>query len=590
MPNDETPHHTELPKLVDDGVNNNYGEWETKSYHKLDEWDLLKYIEGPSSEPPVIPPLRETVSHQGIDDAGNVGTFHILGNANEHQQALTDAEPWLTGNKSALARIIAAVPASQLHLVKRAKYAKRAWEALRSVYQPRNSLRASTIKGQIMAYRCQSDMDVAKWLNDMQRLYNSLCDLDPDSMTDRDFAHAILDLMSQDETWRDFVSGMRTKVRDAETQGSTMDSATLTTTMREEYWYRHKDDYQTSSHVFSVRLDAQRRSSSQKRPRPAAEQSATAPSSSSPTKRARTLNPERAKRLCTNPECDMPRGHELADCVSYKGGKEGKYGDWWRGPWNIHLPHPQRTKDNNVPPKSHPAYTRLYGPSVNQSVVPPTDQLTQRSSTARIESLDDSAHVNTTLSNDASSQYHVWSTQLDNHIVLTTLPILNLALPLDNSCHHDSGANRHVFHDRTVFEHYEHIKPLTVKGFGKNLSTVAIGQGSVRLEGRYRNRTCDILLENVLHIPAARSNLISGIQLDKAGVTSALGNNTIFLSANDQIIVDGAITNDMYKLNVRVLPPKPASLISRLAPPPLLSRLGPSLSTSHADPPGFYTA
>jgi hypothetical protein len=94
----------------------------------------------------------------------------------------------------------------------------------------------------------------------------------------------------------------------------------------------------------------------------------------------------------------------------------------------------------------------------------------------------------------------------------------------------------------------------------------------------------------VLHIPAARSNLISGIQLDKAGVTSALGNNTIFLSANDQIIVDGAITNDMYKLNVRVLPPKPASLISRLAPPPLLSRLGPSLSTSHADPPGFYTA
>jgi hypothetical protein len=46
----------------------------------------------------------------------------------------------------------------------------------------------------------------------------------------------------------------------------------------------------------------------------------------------------------------------------------------------------------------------------------------------------------------------------------------------------------------------------------------------------------------------------------------------------------------MYKLNLRVLPPKPASLTSRLAPPPLLSRLGPSLSTSHADPPGFYTA
>ena len=46
-----------------------------------------------------------------------------------------------------------------------------------------------------MAYRCQSDMNIAKWLNDMQRLYNSLCNLDVDRMTDHDFALAILDLM-----------------------------------------------------------------------------------------------------------------------------------------------------------------------------------------------------------------------------------------------------------------------------------------------------------------------------------------------------------------------------------------------------------
>jgi hypothetical protein len=35
----------QLPKLTDDGQNNNYGEWETKAYHILRSWDLWKYIE-----------------------------------------------------------------------------------------------------------------------------------------------------------------------------------------------------------------------------------------------------------------------------------------------------------------------------------------------------------------------------------------------------------------------------------------------------------------------------------------------------------------------------------------------------------------
>ena len=61
--NSNTVHRSELPKLVDDGTNNNYGEWETKSYHKLDEWDLLKYIEGPESTSPEIPALRETQAY-----------------------------------------------------------------------------------------------------------------------------------------------------------------------------------------------------------------------------------------------------------------------------------------------------------------------------------------------------------------------------------------------------------------------------------------------------------------------------------------------------------------------------------------------
>ena len=77
-----------------------------------------------------------------------------------------------------------------MHLVKHAKYAKQGWESLHSVYQPRNLLRASTLKTQIMSYRCYQDMDISKWLNNIQELYNSLCDLDTDRMTNREFALA----------------------------------------------------------------------------------------------------------------------------------------------------------------------------------------------------------------------------------------------------------------------------------------------------------------------------------------------------------------------------------------------------------------
>ena len=567
MTNTDSTHRTELPKLVDDGTSNNYGEWKTKSYHKLREWDLLKYIEGPTSDPPTIPTLRETVTYHGVDDDGHLSTTHVLGNAAEHQQAILSAQPWLTSNNTTLSRIVAAVPSQQLHLVQLAKYAKQAWEALRSTYQPRNSLRAATIKSQIMSYRCTTDMNVATWLNDMQRLYNSLCDLDIERMSDRDFALAILDLMPQDDNWRNFVSDLRTKALDSDAHGLPIDSMTFTSAIRDEHWFRHRNDHQMTSSIFSARSEAQRRSTAQKRPRPAD----IVASSSAPTtpKRARGPNPNKANLKCTNPHCGPKVGHDTADCIAYTGAKEGQYGDWWRGPWNIHLPESQRTKGNNIPPKTHPAHAQWYTPTVNHSQT--TDNSPDHSSTAHIQSEDTPSHASSVLSGD--NKLYAWCTQVDDAAIHATLPVLNLAIPRDNHCHHDSGANRHVFHDQSSFEHYETIPPLTVKGFGQNLSAVAIGRGTVRLEGRHEDETCSILLNNVLHIPAARTNLISGIQLDKAGVISTLGNHSIFLSIDNKVIIGGQIINDMYRLNVKVIHTHSVSLATHLNPPSLASRI-----------------
>jgi hypothetical protein len=476
------------------------------------------------------------------------------------------------GNNTTMSRIVAAVPGRQLYLIKPSKYAKQAWEILCSTYQPQNSLRAATIKGQIMSYRCQSDMNVAKWLNDMQCQYSSLCDLDTTCMTDHDFALAILDLMPQDNSWRNFVSDLCTKVQNLESEQRPIDSSTFVIAICNEHWYRHKDDFQTNSQIFSARIDAQKRAAL-KRSRPTdLVASATSPPS---TTKCTHVNPKKAHLKCTNSFCGSQKGHDTADCIAYKGAKQGQYSPWWRGPWNIHLPESQCSKENNIPPKTHPASTRLSTPTVNQSQS--SDITADRSTTTPIHSEDHATQANLTASSE--TDFHAWSTHLDNNTVLATLPVLNNSLPRDNSCHHDSGANRHVFHDRCTFEEYKTIPPLTVKGFGQNLSAIAIGRGTVRLKAWHNNQKHIILLKDALHIPTARSNLISGIQLDKAGVISTLGNNSISLSVKGKILVISSVINDMYHLNLNIVPQRPASLISRLSPPgppSLQSRIEPN--------------
>ena len=208
---------SQLPKLVDDGHNNNYGEWETKAYHILRSWDLIKYIEGPTSTPPEIPELRLPESYNGMNDENELTTIHIRGNQEEYDLAVAEALPWTTGNNLCLSKIVNAIPNIQLHLVRRSTYAKEAWDSLKAFYQPGNSLRAATLKADITGYRCQTGMNIATWINDMQRLYDTLYGTAPDAMSDSAFALAIIDnLPQEDNAWRGFISELRTKLRQYE--------------------------------------------------------------------------------------------------------------------------------------------------------------------------------------------------------------------------------------------------------------------------------------------------------------------------------------------------------------------------------------
>jgi hypothetical protein len=174
----------------------------------------------------------------------------------------------------------------------------------------------------------------------------------------------------------------------------------------------------------------------------------------------------------------------------------------------------------------------------------------------------------------------VFATFDDTYPVIATVPILHNAMPKSDTCLYDSSTNRHVFNDRAVFETYEHIQPLSIQAFGDKLSTTAIGRGSVCLRSRFGIRPSSFLLTNVLHIPQAHSNLISGAQLAQHGVVTTLGKQNAILTYNGVFIMSGYVERGMYRLNTKPIRPSPS----------LLSRISPMVASLNSNQTGFYTA
>jgi hypothetical protein len=195
----------------------------------------------------------------------------------------------------------------------------------------------------------------------------------------------------------------------------------------------------------------------------------------------------------------------------------------------------QRNKSNNIPPESHPAFAKFKQTSAKISAVTYSHNTSRSHTGDNMSSPDNDAIISLVVANE--TPVYSWASHLNDEVIVASLPILERDIPHSDHCHHDSAANRHVFHDRSAFENYTTITPLAVKGFGKNLSTAAIGLGTVRLRCKYGDRTSSILLTNVLHIPAARSNLVSGVRLDNAGVSTTLQNGTVVLSARAPHVV-----------------------------------------------------
>ena len=229
-----------LSTLKDDGNDNNYNEWATKSRHSLKTWGLWKYIEGPHSIPPTIPPLRTAEEVTGADKEGVRHTVILDDTTEAHQQKTKEAEPWTEANDLVHTKIINSTPHSQLHLIEDTSYAKIAWERLRSAYQPRNSLRATSLKKDITTYRCTPDMDIGQWLHNVKELFSSLTCMDRDRLSEREFIVAVIDNMPESDAWTEFLSGLRTRISDYDEAKPPKPITALEfiTRICEEQWHR----------------------------------------------------------------------------------------------------------------------------------------------------------------------------------------------------------------------------------------------------------------------------------------------------------------------------------------------------------------
>jgi hypothetical protein len=159
--------------------------------------------------------------------------------------------------------------------------------------------------------------------------------------------------------------------------------------------------------------------------------------------------------------------------------------------------------------------------------------------------------------------------------------------PKTHTCYFDSGATRHVFHDRGAFVEYTKIRPLAVKGFDRAVTASAIGKGFVRLTSRLAGRKVSLLLTDVLHIPTAHSNLVSGALLASKGVNILSAGNTFTLFSGSVTVANGSMCGNMYQLDVRI-----TQLAQKIVPPTrdLKSRIGPIAASVDSSQSGFGTA
>ncbi|KAL3335115.1 hypothetical protein AABB24_031359, partial [Solanum stoloniferum] len=114
----------------------------------------------------------------------------------------------------------------------------------------------------------------------------------------------------------------------------------------------------------------------------------------------------------------------------------------------------------------------------------------------------------------------------------------------------NSGVTRHICSAKEVFATYT-IAEFDEDLFMRNTTTIRIeGTRKVMLKmtsGKVSN------LNNVLHVPTIRKNLVSAALLVKNGFKCVLVSNKVVISENEMFLGKGYLAEGLFKLNVMVV-------------------------------------
>ena len=115
----------------------------------------------------------------------------------------------------------------------------------------------------------------------------------------------------------------------------------------------------------------------------------------------------------------------------------------------------------------------------------------------------------------------------------------------------DTATTSHITHQREAFSSYTPLGKSSVTGVGGKEAAV-IGKGTVELVSTFSGQKFNLLLQNVLHVPGTRNNLISLGRWDAAGGRYVGGKGKITLiTQNGQQVAQGTkIDNNLYKMRL----------------------------------------
>jgi hypothetical protein len=117
----------------------------------------------------------------------------------------------------------------------------------------------------------------------------------------------------------------------------------------------------------------------------------------------------------------------------------------------------------------------------------------------------------------------------------------------------DSATTSHVTNQRDAFTSYQPAQGTAVAGVG-NVKASAIGRGTVELVSQCDGQTYILRLEDVLHIPSNRNNLISLGRWDNAGGRYIGGDGYLTMITKDgkRIAKGTKISNHLYRMKMQV--------------------------------------